>query len=95
VILVLADLQHKEQLKLWNNQRKSFDVWHKRELKENFAIPKTIVSRILIENLGMSHVCAKFVLRVLRQKIEVVENILKFIRKNSELLKMIITDNEI
>jgi len=38
-----------------------------RELEEDLGIPKTIVSRILTEDLGMSRVIVKFVPRVLTE----------------------------
>jgi hypothetical protein len=38
------------------------------DLEENLGIPHTVVSEILMEDLGMKHVAAKFVLRLLSQE---------------------------
>lgn len=70
-----------------------------RELEEDLGIPKTIVSRILTEDLGMSRVIAKFVPRVLTEdqknsRVEIAKDILESIKKDPDLLKRIITGDE-
>ena len=70
------------------------------ELEEDIEIPKTIVSRILTEDLGMSLLIAKFVPRVLTEdqknsRVEIAKDILESINKDPKLLKRVITSNEI
>jgi len=67
-------------------------------VEEDFRIPK-IISWIFTEDLGMNCVIVKFVPRVLMQEedfqkdfwVEVAEDILESIKKDSELLKKIMT----
>ena len=70
-----------------------------RGLEENLGIPKTIVSQILIEDLGMSRVIAKFLPRVLTEdqknfRVEIVKDNLESINKDPKLLKRVITGDE-
>ncbi|XP_026827933.1 protein GVQW3-like [Ooceraea biroi] len=70
-----------------------------RELVKNLGIAKTILYQILAEDLGMSHVTTKYVPRVLTQeqkdfRVEVAEDILESIKKDPELLKRVITGDE-
>lgn len=70
------------------------------ELKDDLGITCDSVSRILTEDLEMSRVCAKLVSRVLNQnqkdfRVEVVKEILEFIRKDPELIERVITGDEI
>ena len=39
-----------------------------RELEEDLGIPRAVVSEIFMEDLGMNHVAAKFVLHLLSEK---------------------------
>ena len=39
-----------------------------RELEEDLAIPKTIIAKILTEDLGMSRIAGKFIPRLLTEE---------------------------
>jgi len=70
-----------------------------REIEEDLSIPKTIVSEILSQELGMSCVAPKFVPRLLTKdqksyRVEVARNNLYSIRKQPEVFSKIITGDE-
>lgn len=85
-----------ERVRIAINKNRRLTV---RELEEDHGIPKTIVSEILTQDLGMSRVAAKFVPRLLTQlqknyRVEVAQDNLETIRNNLEFLKKVITGDE-
>ena len=70
-----------------------------RELERDLGIPKTCVSRILTENLGITRECAKFIpkLFTVEQKtlrFEVAQDNLEMVADDKNVLKKIITGDE-
>ncbi|KAG1653486.1 Protein GVQW3 [Nymphon striatum] len=70
-----------------------------RELEENLEIPRTSVSEILMEDLGMRHVAAKFVpwFPLQEQKAfraEIAEDLLQTTNNDPHFLKQVITGDE-
>jgi len=70
-----------------------------RELEEDLGIPKTSVSEILTEDLGMKRVAAKFIPRLLSQeqkefRAEVAEDLLQNSINDPHFLKQVITGDE-
>jgi hypothetical protein len=69
------------------------------ELEEDLGIPKTIISEILTEDLGMKHVAAKFVPQLLSQeqkefRTEVAQDLLETANNDPDFLKKVITGDE-
>jgi hypothetical protein len=69
------------------------------ELEEDLGIPQTIVSEILMEDLGMNCVVAKFVPRLLSQGLmefhaEVAKDFLETSNGDPYFLKQVITKDE-
>ena len=70
-----------------------------RQIEEVFGIPKTIVSRILNQNLGMSCVTAKFVLQLMTEdqqiyRADVIQENLEKIKNYPEMFKKVITSEK-
>ncbi|GFX85027.1 protein GVQW3 [Trichonephila clavipes] len=70
-----------------------------RELEDEIRIPKSIVWRILTENLGMTRVSAKFIPKLLSDqqknlRLEIAQDNLEMINSDENFLKKIITGEE-
>lgn len=70
-----------------------------RELENDLGIPKTCVSRILTENLNMTRVCAKFILKMLTKEqknlcVEIARDNLELVTHDENVLKKVITGDE-
>lgn len=85
-----------ERIRVLINQNRRLTV---REIEEDLGIPKTIVSEILSQDLGMSRVFAKFIPRLLTEdqknyRVEVAQDNLETIRNKPEMFKKVITGDE-
>ena len=98
VIHILEGLQQTEHLRMFNmyNKDRRLTV---QELESDLGIPKTTVSEILMQDLGMKRVVAKFVLQLLlpeeKEHCAAVANDLIQITVNEpDFLKKVITRDE-
>jgi hypothetical protein len=85
-----------EHLLAANNKNRRLTV---RELEEDLGIPRTIVSEILMEELGMKRVVAKFVPRLLSQeqmelRAKVAQDLIETTNNDPDFLKKVITRDE-
>jgi len=83
-----------ERVRVLINQNRRLTV---REIEEDLGIPKTVVSKILSQDLGMSRVAAKFVPRLLTEnqknyRVEVAQDNLETIRNKPEMFKKVTGD---
>ena len=70
-----------------------------RELESDLGIPKTCVSSIVTDNLGMTRVCAKFIPKLLkveqkRLRFKVAQDNLEMVADDENVFKKIITGDE-
>ena len=70
-----------------------------RELEEDLGIPKTIIWEILTPNLQMTHVCAKFISKLLsaeqkKLSLEIAQDNLEMVNNDDTVLKKVITGDE-
>ncbi|XP_033224565.1 protein GVQW3-like [Belonocnema kinseyi] len=70
-----------------------------RELEDELGIPKSTVWRILTENLGMTRVCAKFILKLLTDqqknlRLEIAQDNLEIINSDENFFQKVITGDE-
>src|ERR1700729_3035681 len=85
-----------ERVRAANNKDRRLTV---RELEKDLGIPKTIVSEILTQDLGMRRVVAKFVARILlpeqkELRATVANDLLQTATNNPDFMKKVITGDE-
>lgn len=102
VIVVLVDLwheKHRVMLSVCEWQLNKIVVWLVRQPEDDLGIPKSTVWRIFSENLGLTHVCAKFIPKLLSEqqknlRLEIAQNNLEIIKSDENLLKKVIIGDE-
>ena len=78
------------------NKDRWLTVW---ELEADLGIPKTTVSKILMQDLGMKHVLSKFVLWLLlpeqkEHRAAVANDLIQITNNEPDFLKKVITGDE-
>ena len=98
VIHILKDLQQAEHLRMLNAYRLQ-STKTVRELEADLGIPNTTVSEILMQDLGMKHVMAKFIAWLLlpeqkKHHAAVANDLTRTSTNEPDFLKKVVTEDE-